>query len=178
MRSRDEACPEGASTPRLQAPPSGFSRREGVLVRPALEHARPGRERLAAKRRIATVEQGRLDCMRAAGEVRWSSPKSPDCSQIDGTGVAWLVHSDLATTGQAKAGEPSPLLLGGVLGELDIFGSKVSHAPASSHMKNNSWPERREYPASESAKSRWSEDKHRPAVWKTSGSGPEVKLDH
>lgn len=41
--------------------------------------------------------------------------------------MAWLVHSDLATAGQAEAGEPSPPLLGDVLGELDPLGAKVAH---------------------------------------------------
>ena len=46
---------------------------------------------------------------------------------IDGAGMAWLVHSDLAPAGQAKAGEPPPPLVGDVLGELDALCAKVSH---------------------------------------------------
>src|SRR5689334_4061483 len=48
---------------------------------------------------------------------------SLDCSQIDGARMAWLVHPDLATAGQAKAGDPPPPLLGDVLGELDALGA-------------------------------------------------------
>ena len=50
-----------------------------------------------------------------------------DSSQIDGARMAWLVHSDLATAGQAKAGEPPPPLLGDVLGELHALAAKISH---------------------------------------------------
>ena len=41
--------------------------------------------------------------------------------------MAWLVHSDLAAAGQAKARKPPPPLLGDVLGELNALGAKVSH---------------------------------------------------
>ena len=81
----------------------------------------------AAEGRISTLAQERLDRVsETAGEVCQSS-SSLDCSQIDGARMAWLVHSDLATAGQAKAGEPPPPLLGDVLGELNALGAKVSH---------------------------------------------------
>ena len=48
-------------------------------------------------------------------------------SQIDGARMARLVHSDLATAGQAKAGEPAPPFLGDVLGELNALGAKITH---------------------------------------------------
>ena len=59
--------------------------------------------------------------------VRQGSPAPGGWSQVDGARMAWLVHSDLAAAGQAKAGEPSPPLLGDVLGELNALGAKVSH---------------------------------------------------
>ena len=59
--------------------------------------------------------------------VRQGSPAPGGWSQIDGARMAWLVHSDLGAAGQAKTGEPSPPLLGDVLGELDALGAKVSH---------------------------------------------------
>ena len=48
-------------------------------------------------------------------------------SHLGCTRMPWLIHPDLTATGQAKAGEPSPTLLGDVLGELNAPVAKLLH---------------------------------------------------
>ena len=101
-------------------------RAERVLVR--RRETTAGRQLTHFAPPHGTVHRSTLDRVReATGEVRQSSPTPLDRSQIDGARMAWLVHSDLATAGQAKAGEPPPPLVGDVLGELDALRAKVSH---------------------------------------------------
>jgi len=48
-------------------------------------------------------------------------------SQVDGERMARLVDSDLAAPGQPEAVQPSPTLLGDVLGELDALRLQIPH---------------------------------------------------
>jgi hypothetical protein len=59
-----------------------------------------------------------------------------DCSHVDSERMARFVDSDLATPGQPEAGEPSPPLLGNVLGELTPFACRSTIVASRSSLVN------------------------------------------